>query len=264
MVIYLIVGSFMFACVALMVFNFIVMHYSRKKDALSAGKSKTWQRILVRQALPNPEKKLPNARKHDKLLLKRLGDAENLVAYGQALQALKDEHPDDYLSYIRSRREVFHQLAQQYFRKPSVDRACYADFVCGFPEVTDGAYETLVSTLVAYINDPSVHCRTNALRALCRVGNVQGVVNALQLINDRALFVHQQLLTNELLNFNGNKEDLGEQLWKENWRWNDSIRVSVAQFIAGASKRRREMYWPALQKNTRGASSKGKTKRKSA
>ncbi|MCL2530581.1 MAG: hypothetical protein FWE40_00290 [Oscillospiraceae bacterium] len=259
--IYLIVGSFMFACIALMVFNFVIMRVSREKSASSADKSNTWQHILATQALAEPGK-APCLRKHDKLLLKKLGDAQNLVAYGHALQKLKDEHGDEYLIYMRDRHHMFYLLAQQYFRKASVDRACFADFVCDFPQVTDGAYETLVSTLVACINDPSVHCRTNALRALCSVGNVRGVVNALQTINDRSLFVHHQLLTNELLSFSGNKEDLGEQLWKENAHWNDGIRASVAQFIADASKRRRKA--SSALHTACAATRKGKEKRKSA
>ncbi|MCL2194823.1 MAG: hypothetical protein FWB76_02610 [Oscillospiraceae bacterium] len=262
--VFLVVGLFMFACVAMMVFNFIIIRRIREKNTFSAGRHKTWWHILAWQALTATDKKPPCPRKHNKFLLKKLGDAEQLVAYGHALKQLKDEHPSAYLEYMQHRHEVFHQLGQAYARKACVERACFADFVCEFPQVTDGVYETLVSTLVRYINDENVHCRTNALRALSSVGNVQGVANALLLINDKTLFVHHQLLTDALLNFSGNKEALSEQLWRENWRWNDNVRACVKQFMAVASTTTRSKPVPQGASAAQGEAAKRKAKQKIA
>jgi len=248
--IYVIVGLFAAACIALMMFNFIIIRYSKSKNAFSAGKNKKWRNILCKHAIIASGKKSPCFLKHETFLLKNLCDAENLVAYACALQYLKDELPEAYRDYINKRHGTFQKLAEIYSRKTSVERACYADFVCNFPQVTDDAYGPLVNTLVSYIEDPSVHCRTNALRALCNIGNVQGVVNALQITNDKSLFVHNHILTNELLGFKGDKEILGKHLWKKSHCWSERITVSVIQFITSFSKHYRETFLPVLQNSS--------------
>jgi len=229
--IYAVVGSFIAVCIALMIFNFIIIRYSKNKNAFSANYNNKWGDVLSKQVIAVSGKKPPCPLKHEKFLLKNLCDAEDLVAYACVLQYLKDKLPESYRAYISKRHGTFQKLAEIYSQKTSVERACYADFVCNFPQIADGAYGPLVNTLVSYAGDSSVHCRTNALRALCSIGSVHGVVNALQLTNHKSLFVHSHILTNELLGFKGDKEILGAHLREKSQRWNDSITVSVLQFI---------------------------------
>jgi len=59
--------------------------------------------------------------------------------------------------------------------------------------------------------------------------------------------MHDQLLTNELLSFSGNKEILGDSMWSESRQWNDNITVSVIQFITRVSPRYTAAFLPLLQ-----------------
>jgi len=252
--IYVIVGMFMTAGIALMLFNYIIIRYSKGQNSSVAGRTKKWKKILYRQTGIAGGKKQSNF-KHEKLLEKHLSNIENLVAYSNALQYIKSEFPVVYSGYIGSVYTVFHNLAIVYGRKPSIERACFADFVCNFPEVSaqGDTFSPLTEALISFADDPNIHCRTNALRALCGIGNAQAVANALQVINDKQMFIHSQTLTVELSNFKGNREALADYLWNKSENWNDNIKVAVIGFITGFSKHYKEAFLPVLRDNTTSA-----------
>ena len=244
--IYLVIGLFMIACIALMAFNFAIIHYSRRQNAPAADKIEKWKAILNKQ-INTASDVQSNELKHEKFLLRKLSRPENLLAYAHALQYLKSEFPEAYSGYIHTKHTVFQGLAYTYSRKSRIERTCYADFICTFPRAVGDSHGQLVDTLISYIDDSNLHCRAKVLGALCSIGSVPGVANVLQLIHDRNLFMHEQLLTNELSNFNGDKEILADSLWSESQRWNDNITVSVIQFITRFSPHYSDVFLPFLQ-----------------
>jgi len=244
--IYVIIGIFMIACIALMIFNFTIIHYSKSRNTPSGGKVAKWKAILYKEINTTSDVR-PNELKHEKFLLRKLSKPERLIAYAHALQYLKSEFPEAYNSYIQKKHTVFQKLAYIYGRKSRIERTCYADFICAFPQTAGDTPGQLVDTLISYIDDSNIHCRTKVLGALCSIGSVPGVANVLQLIHDRGLFMHNQLLTNELLKFSGDQEILGESLWSESRKWNDNITVSVIQFITRVSPHYCEAFLPVLQ-----------------
>ena len=244
--IYLIIGIFMIACIALMIFNFAIIHYSKRRHTPTAGEIEKWKGVLYKE-INTASDVQPNELKHEKFFLRELSTPGNLVAYAHALQYLKGEFPEAYSDYIQTKHTIFQSLAYIYSRKSRIERTCYADFICTFPQAVGDSHGQLVDTLISYIDDSNIHCRTKVLGALCSIGSVLGVANVLQLIHDRNLFMHDQLLTNELSNFSGDKEILGDFLWNESRQWNDNITVSVIQFITRFSPRYGNIFLPFLQ-----------------
>jgi len=243
--IYVIVGIFIIICIALMVFNFAIIYYGLGNAPLPS-KVKKWRAILYRQTMIVPGKKT-SATKHQKLLLKKLSNADNLAAYSNALQYIKHEFPEAYNDYIHHCYTTFRKLADIYSHKPLIELTCYTYFICHFPQVVGYTYGKLVTKLISFIDGSSVYCRANILCALCSIGNVQSVVNALQVISDKSLFMHNQLLTNRLVHFTGDKELLEARLWNAGQHWNENILVSVIQFITRVSNNYSEKFLPALQ-----------------
>ena len=241
--IYIIISIFIMVCISLMIFNFAIIYYARVPSTPPSGKIKKWRTVLCWEAILFAGVGSCN----EAILLTKLSATKNLVAYSHALQRLKSNLPDAYNDYIHKKYSTFQSLANMYRQKNSIERTCYANFVGNFPQVAGVTHGPLVDTLISYIDDSSTHCGANVLRALCSIGTIDGVVNALQAINDKSLFMHNQLLTNELLNFRGDKETLAEHLWSESRHWNDNIIVSVIQFITKVSNRYREMLMPMLQ-----------------
>ena len=228
-----------------MIFNFAIIYYGLGNAPLES-KVKRWRDILCWQAIIVPGKKI-NPLKHQQFLLKKLSNADNLAAYSHALQYIKHEFPEAYSNYIRNCHTTFLKLADIYSRKPLIELTCYTYFICHFPQVVNHTYVKLADTLISFIDGSSVYCRANILCALCSIGNVQSVVNALQVISDKSLFMHNQLLTNRLAHFAGDKEVLEEYLWSAGQNWNDNILVSVIQFITRTSNNYSEKFLTALQ-----------------
>ena len=248
--IYIVVGIFIIVCISLMIFNFIIMYYGRKNVTL-ASKTRKWRDTLYRQTMIIPKSK-SNVSKHQKFLLRNLSDADNLVAYSRALQYIKQEFPEAYSHYMRDSYETFYKLASIYSAKPTIERTCFANFICNFPEAAGSAYDKLVDTLISFIYNSDIYCRTNVIRALCHIGTVEGVANALQVMSDKNLFIHNQLLTDILSEFTGDKEDLGEYLCMESEHLNDSILASVIQFITRFSDNYNEEFLLVLQNPSNG------------
>jgi len=243
--VYVIVGMFMVAGIALMFFNLIIIKHSKGKKASSADMVSAWAKLLHTQTGLQPGKKQSDSY-HKKFLLRRLRNAEELVFFSKALLYIKSEFPTEYSDYIGSYKEVFQQLAVSYKSKPGIERACFADFICEFAGVQGTTYSPLIDSLISFIDDPNIYCRINVLRALCIIGNVQAVVNAVQIINDKQLYIHRQTLTSELCNFRGDKEILGDNLWGRCHLWDDNTTVAVIQFITTFSKYYRGAFMPLL------------------
>jgi len=244
--IYIFVGIFIILCIALMIFNFVIIHYGLGNAPLP-GRVKKWKAILYKQIMISPDNKSSTV-KHQKLLLKKLSNADSLAAYSHALQHIKHEFPEAYNDYIHNCYTTFRELADIYSRRPLIELTCYTYFICHFPQVVDHdhTYGKLVDTLISSINGSNVYSRANILCALCSIGNAQSVVNALQVVSDKSLFMHNQLLTNRLVHFTGDKEILEEHLWSVGQHWNDNILVSVIQFITQISDNYSEIFLPVL------------------
>ena len=247
--VYIIVGMFVIAGIALLIFNWMIILHSRGKKTSAAARKEKWGDILHRQTGLSPGKRLTDF-KHRRLLIKQLSKAENIVAYSHALQYIRSEFPKVYNDYIGRTQGAFHKLADIYARRHSIERACYADFICSFPQVAGRTYSHLMDKLISYVDDPNIYCRTNVLRALCSTGNAQSVANALRIISDKQLFVHNHTLTTVLSSFAGDmrgKKILWEHLWSK-WRyWNDNIKIAMIQFATKFSGHYKQALMPILR-----------------
>ena len=245
-----ILGIFTVVCISLIIFNLMVTHTNigRRRASISARMTKRWREILYKQTDRFKGKK-DSETQHNKVLLRKLANAEELVAYSDALNYIKSEFPEEYSEYINTRHEIFQQLANKYSKRTAVERACYAEFVYEFPQVMGESYEQLSDTLISYINNSAnnTYCRTNVMRALCSMGNARGIGNALQVVNDKQLFIHNHVLTDELAKFVGDKETLAKHLWSEALQWSDNLKISVIQFITRVSSEYGEAFLPVLQ-----------------
>jgi len=244
--IYVAIGLFMIACISLMIFNFVVIRYSRARHTPSARKVEKWLTILYTESIITGQAN-SNSPKHDKFLLRKLPKTRNLITYSLALQTLKTNYPKAHTEYVKNRYEVFHNLAYIYRRKSRVERTCYADFISNFPELIGNSYGQLADSFISYINDSGIHCRTKVISALCSIGSVQGVFNVLQVINDKSLFMHSHLLTIVLSKFKGDKDELASHLWNDGHYWSSNLRVSVVQYITGVSNHYVGLFLSVLQ-----------------
>ena len=218
--IYLIITLFAIVCLSLIMYNFLALYHNRN-SLPSTRKIEKWQKKIVKGRKP----------------FWRLRKTKNLAAYALALETMAPATLEP---------KKFTKLAKIYGKKHSACRAFYANFIANFPHLVGMDSREITDTLISYIDD-SVYSRTNVLRALCGLGSDQGVVKALHKINN-TYFLHNQLLTDALNTFSGDKEAFSHLLWEEGGNWNSEITTGVIDFIAKTSRHFGAEFMPLLQK----------------
>ncbi|MCR1839173.1 HEAT repeat domain-containing protein [Murimonas intestini] len=189
---------------------------------------------------------------HLKLAEKKLVKTEALFSFGAALDALEEKSPGQTDAYMYSIQGGIQVLASRYAKKDSMDRAYFAFLISRHCPGSTEEFKPVMEILISFLDDSTVYCKENVLKALYSLGNVQAVENALQVFNDRGWFHHQKLLSDGLLTFRGDLEKLAERLWSHHREWNDRIMLSVIQFITGFSENYKEIFLPFLEQETAG------------
>jgi len=197
--------------------------------------------------------------KHEKLLIKDLKHVEKLIAFSNALNYFKvrqsSEFCDKYMDMLM-RSEIFHTLAVMYKQKKNEEQAYFAYFISQYPQVlknTEGVHASTIDTMVSYIEASDIYCRANVLKALCRLGDINGIINVLQFFSDKYKFIHHKLLAEDLFSFEGDKEVLALYLWGRYKIWNDNIMLGVITFITMFSDGFKDAFLSVLQNKSANA-----------
>lgn len=246
-----IIYVYLFICISLLVFNLIYIFRSKGREKRQDRAVRDWtERIRLQiQRLKEGEKIDPE---HQRRAAKKLKNIRALLPFGTALDLLAQEEPGVTDVYVHANQGIIQVLASNYAKKDSMDRAYFAYLISRHRPCSGGEFRPVMEILLSFLDDSTVYCKENVLKALYALGNVQAVENALQIFNDRGWFHHQKLLADGLLTFRGNREELAKRLWSHHRNWNDGIMLSVVQFITNFSENYREIFLPYLTKRDTG------------
>jgi len=272
---------YMFGCFSIMIFNAVII-YRKKVDSKAMKKNTArWVKIIQQCSVPQLDvvalPKICNAssiyrqdlqhlmrngsrtdnisiinKKNKKHLLKSLKNVAKLIAFSNALNHVRRENSDGYDRYMDMlmESEVFRTLALVYKKKKSEERAYFAYFVYQHPSVAknaEGICKNIIDTMITFMVASNIYCRVNVFKALCRVGDANGIMNALQFFSDKSVFVHHKLLAEDLYDFAGDKDALAIQLWERHNIWNGNIMLGIISFIAMFSDGFRAAFLPVLE-----------------
>ena len=109
-------------------------------------------------------------------------------------------------------------------------------------------YHQLYDLLLSYLEDSSVYCRENVLKALYASGNVQALYNMLSRMEEYRIFHHRKLITDGLITFKGDKKALAEILWSHMDMFGENMKVAIINFITATQEDYGEEFMKALQK----------------
>jgi len=250
--IHLAIIMYMGGCLALMIYNAVVIYNKKNSDKNMQKNTKKWV-AAISQELNISNGVTTYSQKHQKQLTRRLTHVEQLIAFSNALNFFKYEQGiyfyEKYMGML-VQSDVFHALAVAYKEKKNEERAYFAYFVSQHPQVvktTTGICESTIDTMVSYIEASDIYCRVNVLKALCIVGELHGITNVLQFFSDKFHFIHHKLLAEDLFNFSGDKEVLALHLWEKYKDWNDNVMLGVITFITLFSSEFKSAFLPVLQ-----------------
>lgn len=134
--------------------------------------------------------------------------------------------------YVKQLGRIFLHLTQIYQKRDMIERAYFCSIIEKFSininrEGTNGIIEFLLYMTV----EKDVYVRENALKALYRVGNKEAILSAFIKMSGYEMNHSTKLLSDGLLTFNGDKEELARLLWKNKKYLNMHMRLAVMQFM---------------------------------
>lgn len=152
--------------------------------------------------------------KHRIMLLKRLVRVRELMAFDKSLEILSREYPEEIRDYLYSLDSVFFALANRYSRKNEIQMTYFPYVISRYNLFYKEDLPQINRILVDLLEKPSIYCRENALNAFYSMGISDNVADALQIIDSTGYYHNKKLLTDGLMSFAGDKNELNEYLWE--------------------------------------------------
>ena len=125
----------------------------------------------------------------------------------------------------------------RYVHCSDMKKACYAYELAHFRVTALAPSDALTAFLLGMVSEGSIYRRENAMRALYASGQVKSVVQALQMIDESEHFYNDKLITEGLLSFAGDREELISTIWPLIHQFRSEIRVEVLNFVRFGSAR---------------------------
>ena len=173
--------------------------------------------------------------RHRILMLKRLTRVRELTAFDKSLEILYREYPDDIMEYLRKMEYVFIALANRYSRRDELQMAYFPYVIARYRLFLGEDLPQINRILVDLLEKPSVYCRENALNAFYSMGVSQNVADALKIIDLAGFYHNKKLLTDGLMSFTGDKNELNELLWSQLQDYSPNIQQAILDYIRFSS-----------------------------
>ena len=238
-----IIYVYVVVCILLLSYSYIYIYKSRFTQKKINKMEVKW-RVLLNEEFENLKNSQPVSQKHLEYLRKKLVSINNFISYINAMNYFKEQ--ELLLVYLKEIASSQQYLAYKYLKRSDMERSFFAHAISLYPPNVGNDYPPILEILIRYMDNSSISCRENVLRALYAIGNVYAIENALQFINNRNLYHHSKLLADGLTTFRGNKDELMKCLWKHMDDWNNSLMVSVVNFISLNSSEYTSIFLPYL------------------
>ena len=222
--------AYLAVCVAMIGFNIACIFVFRAREKRLYHYSQRFIRIVL-QVIEDGTV----TEEHCKYLSKKLKKINNLMAFDKTLEELFAQNPNQIKDYIRQLSSVFTYLTLEY-RKKSEIQAAYFPYIIHKYKVFQGQPISIVmDTMLELVRSPSLYVRENALQAIYSIGSVECTVNALWILNKSTCYHHPKMITDGLLNFSGDTNQLGEALWNNFDRFSNRMQRVIVDYFRFSS-----------------------------
>lgn len=199
-----------------------------KKLLVLANKWKDYIEALISD--PSTDRLKMNERHIDKLQ-----SDEELMAFFEASQDyLHSEHPEvrlKFRQFIRENKESWVTLGLTFPKRKLIMKAYFAYLCEKFCMNEPDEYDDMTKVMLDYVMLPSIYCRENALKALYAFGNKDAVIEAFKRLSKNNIIHNHKLVTDGLIQFKGNKEELVESLYRNFNKFSVEYQVAFIDFF---------------------------------
>ena len=243
-----VVYFYIFICAALLVFNLFYIFRSNGRGRKRELRTRRWAALLEEElaALAEGSQLRPA---HQRLMERELKNINKLIAYQEAIEPRLGEALIQV--YLDQNHDIYQSLAAAYRRRPAMERAFYAYLMSLYHPGRGRDHDQLVELLLDFLDNSTVYCRENVLRALCAMGSAPALEHALARFHEQGWYHQPRLISDGLTAFAGDRAALARRLWDAGAAWDENLRIGIIQFASNLSESFADLFLPALtQKET--------------
>ena len=226
----ILVYVYLAVCLAMIGFNivciFLFSHNDRETEESRLYYTKLIQKQFGKEALDDY---------HRVFMLKRLTRVRELTAFDKSLECLYKEYPGEVQAYLRKMEFVFVSLANRYSRRNELQAAYFPYVISHYRLFYGEDLPQINRIMVDLLQKPSVYCRENALNAIYSMGISQNVADALKIVDSTGFYHNKKLLTDGLMTFTGDKNELNELLWAHLEEYSSGMQQAILDYIRFSS-----------------------------
>lgn len=220
-----------FICLSMIVFNLVYGLVMRGSDARRTRRSRQFEESVNGQ-LYRISQGQPLDSRHIQLLRRRLRRVNNLRAFDQTLdQCLADGGGETVRAYLAQIQPVILYLTMVYRKRENLQAAYFAYFLNRHRLNKYMQMDTVQDVLVDYMKKDSLYCRVNALKALCAFGSPDCILQAVTIQDHSSSFLHEKILTECLLIYEGDSDHLIHIFWEQLDRFSVRTQRAILDYI---------------------------------
>ncbi len=238
---------YMAICIAILVFNIAYIFADKFKLFRLERRSYSMTGLIESQIrLIETGQKIE--KEHTRHMLKLMKKLEKLRAFEFSMQKVQNEHDAESVRvYLDEIRKVFIHLIPVYEKRDVIEQAYFAAIIGKFA-INRGRVRNdgLIDFMIELTCSEDVYVRENALKAIYAMGNKNSVLNAFEQMNDNEIYHSGKLLTDGLLSFSGDRQELAELLWSHAKDFYTELSLPIMQFIRFSTGSFREEFFRLL------------------
>lgn len=195
----------------MILFTIFYQRYLKRKQSRSSRESRLWSDFFDTQVLGDQAISEDNLNKY---IYKRLRHIDEMVVFVSVIyEYLNNNQPEHSQAIEQFTQQIYPswlKLGKYYLRKNNMQKAyfAYASSQLPFKPLVNDSSE-LELLLLDILQSRSVYCKYQAFNALYQLGQIDSVVKGVSLqVKTKGLKLHHKLITDGLLTFNGDKEQL--------------------------------------------------------
>lgn len=218
------IAFYIFVCIAMMAFDFLFVCHERAHERRLKRKQRTLaQRIRTLLHHDAPDEKQLRA------LERSLKTLDGLEALDLVLERLQRANPRRLARCQELVAPALERLSHWHAGKSPL-RDAYFAYIVGRWYVRRPANHGLIEALLTAVRTQPLFVRENALMALSTIASAHDLADAIAKLEDARTFHHPKLLTEALLAFPGDREELAEELTRRFDELHPDAQAAVINF----------------------------------
>ena len=223
-------------CVSMILYNITYVFILRHRARALASNSEMFEKML-RNQIDILKKGGEISEKHKKYLCRELDKTSGITAFDKALEVLFEEEREVTEIYLVETFSVFETLTYRYISKDTLKIAYFPYILYKYNILKHYESERLTDVLMELLRSVNIYCRENALKALYSMQRADIVQRSLKVIDTNLSFHHPKLISDGLMFYKGDKEELKECLLDGFSDYSVQMRVNILNYFRFAGIR---------------------------